>query len=71
VTDETFLRRMADVYVNKYGSDWRVDVRDGAFVRVGEHEGSVAYVFEVAPRKAFGFRKGTEFSQTRWRFERN
>ena len=24
--------------------------------------------FEVAPRKAFGFRKGDEFSQTRWQF---
>ena len=26
-------------------------------------------VYEVAPRKAFGFfRKGTEYSQTRWTF---
>jgi hypothetical protein len=24
---------------------------------------------EVAPKTGFGFRKGDEFSQTRWRFE--
>jgi hypothetical protein len=30
----------------------------------------VAFVFEVAPKKAFGFREGDEFSQTRWRFQR-
>jgi uncharacterized pyridoxamine 5'-phosphate oxidase family protein len=63
--DEAKLQRIADAYVSKYGSEWRFDVRDGAF----HHEGGVALVFEVAPRRAFGFGKGVEFSQTRWRFD--
>jgi nitroimidazol reductase NimA-like FMN-containing flavoprotein (pyridoxamine 5'-phosphate oxidase superfamily) len=67
VTDDARLRRIADEYVAKYGEDWRFDVRDGAFAH-SSGEG-VALVFEVAPRKAFGFRKGDEFSQTRWRFQ--
>jgi general stress protein 26 len=64
VTDDAALSRIADTYESKYGSDWRFDVRDGVFL----HEGGTALVFAVAPRKAFGFRKGDEFSQTRWRF---
>ena len=64
-TDDTKLERIAAAYVSKYGEDWRFIVRDGVFA----HEGGEALVFEVAPRKAFGFRKGDEFSQTRWRFD--
>jgi hypothetical protein len=30
--------------------------------------GNMALVYEVAPTTAFGFGKGTSFSQTRWRF---
>jgi nitroimidazol reductase NimA-like FMN-containing flavoprotein (pyridoxamine 5'-phosphate oxidase superfamily) len=70
VTDDAKLRRIADAYVEKYGSDWRFGVRDGAFVHDSPEEGSVAFVFEVTPATAFGFRKGDEFSQTRWRFDR-
>jgi general stress protein 26 len=69
VSDDAKLRRVADAYVSKYGSDWRFGVRDGAFVHAGAHEGSVALVYEVAPRTAFRFGKGEEFSQTRWRFQ--
>jgi nitroimidazol reductase NimA-like FMN-containing flavoprotein (pyridoxamine 5'-phosphate oxidase superfamily) len=65
VHDDSKLQRVADEYVSKYGSDWRFTVRDGAF----EHEGGTALVFEVSPRSVFGFRKGDEFSQTRWRFD--
>jgi general stress protein 26 len=65
VRDDAKLRRIADAYEAKYGNDWRFGVRDGVFV----HNEGVALVYEVAPRKAFGFRKGDEFSQTRWRFE--
>jgi nitroimidazol reductase NimA-like FMN-containing flavoprotein (pyridoxamine 5'-phosphate oxidase superfamily) len=64
VSDDARLRRLADLYESKYGSDWRFAVRDGHFV----HTGGVALVYEVAPRKVFAFRKGNEFSQTRWRF---
>jgi len=63
--DDAKLQRIADAYVWKYGNDWLFTVRDGAF----EHESGIALVFEIAPRKAFGFRKGGEFSQTRWLFD--
>jgi hypothetical protein len=65
VTDEGRLRRLADLYVEKYGGDWRFEVSDGAFA----HEAGRALVFEVAPARAFGFAKGDPFSQTRWRFD--
>ncbi|MEO7909782.1 MAG: pyridoxamine 5'-phosphate oxidase family protein [Roseiflexaceae bacterium] len=65
VTDAAKLKRIADLYELKYGSDWHFDVRDGAFNGGG---GNVALVFEVAPTTAFGFGKGASSSQTRWRF---
>ena len=68
VTDDAKLRRIADAYVAKYGEFWRFEVRDEAFAHGGAKEGSIALVFEVAPAHALGFRKGEEFSQTRWRF---
>lgn len=70
IRDEAVLQRIADAYVAKYGDEWRFAVRDSAFAHDGPEEDSIAVVFEVAPRTAFGFRKGEEFSQTRWRFER-
>ena len=63
VRDDARLRRLAEAWESKYGSDWHFDVRDGAF----RHEAGDALVFEVAPSTAFGFRKG-DYSQTRWRF---
>jgi nitroimidazol reductase NimA-like FMN-containing flavoprotein (pyridoxamine 5'-phosphate oxidase superfamily) len=65
VSDDAELQRIAAAYESKYGSDWRFEVRDGAF----HHEGGEALVYEVLPSTVFGFRKG-EYSQTRWRFER-
>lgn len=70
VRDEPLLRELAAAYLSKYGSDWRFGVRDGAFFHESGSKDSVAFVFEVAPVRAFGFRKGEEFSQTRWRFDR-
>jgi len=66
VRDDAKLSRIADLYESKYGREWRFGIRDGVFVH--EDGEGVALVFEVAPRKAFGFGKGNEFSQTRWRF---
>ncbi|MCX4582632.1 pyridoxamine 5'-phosphate oxidase family protein [Streptomyces sp. NBC_01481] len=63
VTDETRLRALADAYVEKYGSDWTFEVRDGEFV----HQAGTALVFRVEPRTAFGFAK-SPYSQTRWQF---
>jgi hypothetical protein len=64
VRDENGLRRLADAWEAKYGSDWRFEVRDGAFQH---QDGGHALVYEVRPETAFGFRKG-QYSQTRWRF---
>ncbi len=64
VTDGAKLRRLADAWVEKYGEEWRFVARDGAFHHV---DGAQALVYEVAPVKAFGFRKG-DYAQTRWRF---
>jgi hypothetical protein len=68
VGDDTRLRRIAAAYESKYGSAWHFEVHDGAFFHERDHEGSRAFVYEVAPMTAFGFRKGDEFSQTRWQF---
>ncbi len=63
VSDEARLKRLADRYAAKY--DWHYTVRDGA---LHGDAGNIALVYEVAPTTAFGFGKGTSFSQTRWRF---
>lgn len=67
VRDDGKLQRIADAYESKYGSEWHFDVGDGVFLS----EGGEALVYEVAPSKVFGFRKGGEYSQTRWRFSRD
>jgi hypothetical protein len=64
LTDDAKLRRIAAAYESKYGSSWRFQVREGAFL----HEGGEAIVYEVAPSTAYGFGKGG-YSQTRWRFD--
>jgi hypothetical protein len=69
VSSDPRLRRIARLYVAKYGREWRFTVRNGHFVHGGEaHEGSLALVYGVALTKVLGFRKGREFSHTRWRF---
>jgi hypothetical protein len=68
VSDDARLRRIAGEYASKYGDDWRFGVRDGFFVHPGHESSERVLVFEVAPVKALGFRKGSTFSQTRWRF---
>lgn len=65
VTDAARLQSLAAGWERKYGKDWHFDVLDGAFTADGVRQ---AYVFEVAPVKAFGFSKGQPFGQTRWRF---
>ena len=63
VSADARLSRIAQAYLSKYGSEWRFDVRDGAFF----HAGGRALVYRVAPSTVFGFGKG-RFSQTRYRF---
>ncbi|GAB2975672.1 pyridoxamine 5'-phosphate oxidase family protein [Amycolatopsis acidiphila] len=65
VRDTAKLRRIAEAYEAKYGSEWRFTVSDdGAFLNT---YGDEALVYEIAPVTAFGFGKGL-YSQTRWRF---
>jgi general stress protein 26 len=64
VTDEALLQRLADAWLAKYGPQWEWEVRDHGFV--GADHGR-PWVFEVAPRKVIGFKKGP-FSQTTWKF---
>ena len=63
VDDDAKLRRLADAWESKYGPEWRFDAHDGAF----HHEAGQAWVFEVAPVRAYGFAKDP-YSHTRWRF---
>lgn len=64
ISDDAYLQPIADLYVEKYGEDWRFTVSDGVF----RHEAGDAHVFSVHPLTAFGFGKGETFSQTRWQF---
>ncbi|MBF8193728.1 pyridoxamine 5'-phosphate oxidase family protein [Nonomuraea sp. K274] len=64
VTDTGRLKRLADAWEAKYGPEWHFDVGDGVFLNIA---GGEALVFEVAPAKVLGFRKG-DYGQTRWRF---
>ncbi|MFH7598688.1 pyridoxamine 5'-phosphate oxidase family protein [Streptomyces racemochromogenes] len=79
VSDEGRLAELAAAWEAKYGPDWHFDVRDGAFdstsasaapppTEEGGEAAGRALVFAVAPRTVFGFGRGTEFTQTRWRF---
>lgn len=60
--DTARLERLAAAWVDKYGEDWRFEVRDGNFWHEG---GGAAAVYEVAPTTVFAFRKGN-YAQTRW-----
>lgn len=72
-TDGALLLRVAHAYEAKYGNEWRFTVRDGTFHQVSEstqdEDADGGLVYEVTPSKAFGFGRGDEYSQTRWRFE--
>ena len=72
VTNNATLGHVADAYLSKYGSGWRFAVRDGAFYHnpgsLWETDTGAAWVYEVSPKKVFGFGKGEPFSQARWLF---
>ena len=84
VNDDTRLHSLAEAYVAKYGEGWRFVVHDGAFRNEERPpESSSGFdsdgadrlkkyirvpVFQTSPRTAFGFGRGSQFSQTRWRF---
>jgi Pyridoxamine 5'-phosphate oxidase len=66
VTDADRLAALVDAYRTKYDDFFGFRLQDGRFVSPGAPADSLVY--DVRPRKAFGFAKGGTFSQTRWRF---
>ncbi|HUF96753.1 MAG TPA: pyridoxamine 5'-phosphate oxidase family protein [Ilumatobacter sp.] len=67
VSDAAELRTVADTFESKYGP--RFTAPEGTWHGLGDaiRDGN-ALVYRVAPSTAFGFGKGKQFSQTRWRF---
>jgi hypothetical protein len=66
MTDADRLGRLVDAYRTKYDDFFQFRLEDGRLVAPGAIGENL--VFDVRPRKAFGFAKGGTFSQTRWRF---
>jgi general stress protein 26 len=67
VGDAAELRNVADAFEAKYGRHFTEP--EGTWFGLGDSiRGGDVLVYRVAPTTAFGFGKGKEFSQTRWRF---
>jgi uncharacterized pyridoxamine 5'-phosphate oxidase family protein len=67
VCDEPELRSVADTFESKYGALFTAP--EGTWFGLGDAmRGRDVLVYRVAPSTAFGFGKGAQFSQTRWRF---
>lgn len=61
------LREVASAYESKYGAHFTAPT--GTWFGLGDEiRAGHVLVYRVAPSTAFGFGKGTRFSQTRWRF---
>jgi hypothetical protein len=69
VDDEAELRTVAGTFEAKYGAHFTEP--EGTWFGLGDAiRHGKALVYRVDPTTAFGFGKGTPFSQTRWRFDR-
>jgi general stress protein 26 len=68
VGDASELRRVAGAYESKYGRHFAAP--EGTWAGLGDaiRSGNVL-LYRVAPTTVLGFGKGTQFSQTRWRFQ--
>jgi hypothetical protein len=68
ISDLARLRRVAEVYLSKYG--WQVTVRDGAFYGDGAPTaGPPPYeVYEVTPTTVFSFGTDESYGANRWHF---
>jgi general stress protein 26 len=64
VTEDDALRQLAAAWEAKYGDEWHFDVADGAF----HHGAGEAYVFAVAPIKAYAYDRDEPGGATRYRF---
>jgi general stress protein 26 len=66
-TDESERRSVADCFESKYGFHFAEP--DGTWAGLGDAiRSGDALLYRVAPSRAFGFRKGGPYSQTRWDF---
>ena len=68
VTDAETLQSLADAWLDKYGEDWRFEVRGEEFVELSDSGGSTtggAHVFRVEPVKVIAF--GDAHGQTTYR----
>jgi len=65
VTDGALLRRLAELYRDRWDGRWQLDIRDRAVVSA--HPDTELVVFAVTSVKAYGFAKGGPFSQTTYR----
>jgi hypothetical protein len=69
VDDEAELQAVAGAFELKYGAQFTAP--EGTWFGLGDAiRDGTALVFRIDPTTAFGFGKGTSFSQTRWRFDR-
>ena len=67
VSDPAELRSVAGTFESKYGAHFTAP--EGTWFGLGDTiRRNEALVFRVAPLVAFGFGKGTPYSQTRWSF---
>ena len=66
MADTERLRRLASVFIEKYGDTFRFAVREGRLEL--EEGGGEVLAFEVIASKGFAFVKDDPFGQTRWRF---
>ena len=67
VSDPAELRSVADTFESKYSAHFTAP--EGTWFGLGDTiRRNEALVFRVAPSTAFGFGKGTPYSQTRWSF---
>jgi general stress protein 26 len=67
VSDGAELRSVAEAFESKYGRHFTAP--GGTWFGLGDAiRGGDALVYQVAPSTAFGFGRGRQFSQTRWRF---
>jgi PPOX class probable F420-dependent enzyme len=66
VTGDAALRRLADLYRERWDGRWVLDVENGAVTPPAP--GSEVVVFEVTPDRAFGFAKGDPFGQTTYQY---
>lgn len=74
VTGRDALAPLAGMWVAKYGETWRFEVDDDGFRHPNQADldaagvADLAMVFAIRPTRAYAFRKGAVFSQTRYRF---